>query len=76
MRYFGSAEEIRAQKVEEAKRHRDARLRGTDKYMLPDYPITDEQREEVRIYRKALRDLPETAGFPEIPMPEKPSFLR
>ena len=36
--------------------NRNVLLAETDKYMNPDYPITDEQREEMRVYRQALRD--------------------
>lgn len=38
--------------------NRNVLLDETDKYMNPDYPITDEQREEMRVYRQALRDAP------------------
>ncbi len=40
--------------------NRNVLLAETDKYMNPDYPITDEQREEMRIYRQALRDAPDS----------------
>lgn len=39
---------------------RDRLLFDTDKYMLVDYPITDAKREAWKIYRQALRDMPET----------------
>lgn len=57
---------------------RDARLAATDKYMLPDYPITEEALAQVKIYRAALRALPDQAGTPwdgggeETPWPELP----
>ena len=52
-------------------------LRNTDVFLaVPDYPITDNQREEVRIYRQALRDIPQQPGFPEnVVWPEKPSCI-
>lgn len=37
--------------------HRDTLLSNSDKYMLPDYPISDAKREEWKIYRQKLRDL-------------------
>ena len=45
---------------------RDNCLALTDKYMLADYPITAEQREIYKTYRKYLRDLPAAAGFPAV----------
>ena len=38
---------------------RDKLLQNTDKYLLPDYPITLQQQMEMKTYRQALRDLPE-----------------
>ena len=32
----------------------------TDKYMISDYPITQEQKEELILFRQLLRDLPQT----------------
>lgn len=55
---------------------RDARLAATDKYMLPDYPITAEALEQVKAYRASLRALPEQPGAPwpdgDIPWPVMP----
>ena len=38
---------------------RDGMLTDTDKYMLSDYPITDEQKQDYIDYRKYLRDYTE-----------------
>ena len=43
---------------------RDARLAATDKYMLADYPISEDNLALVKEYRAALRDLPEQPGAP------------
>ena len=43
---------------------RDARLAATDKYMLADYPISEDNLALVKAYRAALRDLPEQYGAP------------
>ena len=57
---------------------RDARLRATDKYMLPDYPISAADLEAVKAYRTAMRNLPDQPGAPwdgggvETPWPEFP----
>lgn len=57
----------------EARVVRDQALLDTDKYMLPDYPITPAGHLVVKIYRQKLRDWPEVPGFPDIstmPVPE------
>lgn len=43
---------------------RDARLAATDKYMLADYPISEDNLVLVKEYRTALRDLPEQPDAP------------
>lgn len=59
---------------------RDRRLTLTDYAMMPDYPLTSEQRQAVTIYRQALRDLPAQEGAPwdgggELtPWPVAPAF--
>ena len=35
---------------------RDSYLQQTDKYVLPDYPITEEKRNIIKEYRQMLRD--------------------
>ncbi len=46
-------------------------LAETDKYLLPDYPITSEQLEIVKNYRKSLRDFTNNTYI----MPDKPDFV-
>lgn len=59
---------------------RDARLAATDKYLLSDYPISTEDREKIKAYRQALRDLPSLDGAPfdgggdETPWPAIPQL--
>lgn len=43
---------------------RDRRITATDYLVMPDYPISQEKLEEIKVYRQALRDLPEQPGFP------------
>ena len=31
---------------------------------MPDYPLDTDKLEEIKVYRQALRDLPEQLGFP------------
>ena len=37
---------------------RNRLLLESDIYMVSDYPITDEKREEWKVYRQQLRDMP------------------
>ena len=53
-----SAEAIE-QKKAEVRAVRNQYLEQTDKYMITDYPITDEERELYRQYRTYLRTYPE-----------------
>ncbi len=46
-------------------------LGETDKYLLPDFPITPEQLEIVKIYRQQLRDFTNNDYI----MPDKPDFV-
>lgn len=61
---------------------RDSRLTATDYLLMPDYPISDDQRAVVQAYRQALRDLPAQSGAPwdgggeATPWPEIPSVLQ
>lgn len=59
------------------RRKRDALISGTDYYILPDYPkITPEALEAIKVYRQALRDIPEQAGFPRnVKWPVVPAFM-
>lgn len=43
---------------------RNKRLALTDYFVMPDYPISQDKLEEIKVYRQALRDLPEQLGFP------------
>ena len=47
-----------------ARSKRDKLLLETDKYMLPDYPIEEKEREKIKKYREFLRDIPEQKNFP------------
>lgn len=61
------AEGLRAQ--------RDAMLEASDRYALPDYPLSPEARTAVFAYRQALRDLPAQTGWPEhVAWPEFPKI--
>jgi hypothetical protein len=47
-----------------ARRRRDNLLKASDARMLPDYPIPEAERAAWVEYRKALRAVPQQAGFP------------
>ena len=50
-------------------------LSDTDHLIQSDYPISDEKKQEIKVYRQALRDIPQQDGFPEnIVWPDKPAI--
>lgn len=53
----------KAEKAAEVRAERNARLTACDWTQLADYP--KQNQSEWKQYRKALRDLPQQAGFPE-----------
>jgi hypothetical protein len=57
----------------EAIKRRNKYLQLTDKYVLPDFPLSDESKAAIVSYRQQLRDLPDQSGFPNnIVWPEQP----
>lgn len=60
-----------------AREKRDELLAETDYLLMPDYPISSEALVALKMYRQALRDVPEQAGFPKtIEWPEKPEAIK
>ena len=57
-----TAEEIAADK----RAHRNALLATTDKFMVVDFPITEEERENYKKYRQYLRDLTKLDSWPNV----------
>lgn len=58
----------------EARGQRDKLLSATDWTQTDDAPLADADRESMRQYRQALRDITSQTGFPQtIVWPEKPS---
>lgn len=50
-------------------------LNDSDYLMMVDYPISDEKKQEIKVYRQALRDIPQQDGFPDnIVWPDKPTI--
>lgn len=64
-----STEEYAARK----RRERDGRLSSTDKYLLPDFPISDGYREEICRYRQLLRDITADPSWPDVEIPPVPT---
>lgn len=68
-------------RFERLRAERDRRLTETDYLLMADYPLSDDQRVVLRVYRQALRDLPSQEGAPwdgggEVtPWPEIPTSL-
>lgn len=61
------------EKTIKARSKRNNLLKQSDVYMLSDFPMTEEKRQECLAYRQALRDLPSQIGFPlNINWPIKP----
>jgi len=71
-------------KLEEAKElaaeiraKRDSLLRDTDTTQISDADICEDCREAFRVYRQALREVPEQDGFPyEVDWPEEPVVMK
>lgn len=56
---------------------RNTLLNETDYLMNPDYPISDDTRNQIKIYRQSLRDITEQYGFPlNIVWPIKPDIVK
>ena len=54
---------------------RNKLLSNTDHLIQSDYPISDEKKQEIKVYRQALRDIPQQDGFPDnIIWPDKPTI--
>ena len=52
---------------------RNRLLSDTDHLIQSDYPISDEKKQDIKVYRQALRDIPQQDGFPDnIVWPDKP----
>lgn len=62
-----------SRKKSEIIHRRNLLLSESDYLMMVDYPISDEKKQEIKVYRQALRDIPQQDGFPDnIIWPDKP----
>ena len=62
---------IKNDTINHYKKMRNQLLLETDKYLLPDFPITPEQLEIIKTYRQQLRDFTNNDYI----IPEKPDFF-
>lgn len=70
--YEGLSDEILATQI---RAKRDSLLNQTDYLMMPDYPVSDDNRKLIKEYRQALRDITEQDGFPQsVTFPQMPSM--
>ena len=69
-------------RFERLRSERDRSLTATDYLLMPDYPLSDDQRTILQVYRQALRDLPSQEGAPwdggaeDTPWPEIPNWVK
>lgn len=73
-------EKTEAEKREDAEKSvrakRDSLISETDYLLASDYPISAEDLEAVKVYRQALRDVPQRAGFPfDVVWPDLPVIV-
>ena len=54
------------------RRERDSLLTSTDKYMISDFPVDEAYRERIRLYRQELRDITQSAEWPDVEIPQVP----
>lgn len=64
-------EMIKNDTINHYRKMRNDLLQETDKYLLPDFPITPENLEIVKEYREALRNFTKNGYI----LPDKPEFL-
>lgn len=57
-------DELRQAQAERVRAERDRRLALTDYLIMPDYPLTLEDKDAWTLYRQALRDITKQPGFP------------
>lgn len=69
-------EPTNAELAERIRNKRNILISETDFYLISDYPIDAKNLEELKVYRQALRDIPEQSGFPkDVIWPDVPRFL-
>ena len=54
------------------RRERDSLLTSTDKYMISDLPVDEDYRQKIKEYRQILRDITQSAEWPDVDIPQVP----
>ena len=72
-------EQVNSEKIKnewtKIRRERDRLLKETDYLIMPDYPISQENKQLIEQYRNELRAIPQNYTDPfEIEFPEKPNL--
>ena len=62
----------------EVRARRNNLLSNTDKYVsVPDYPISNTQKDEIKVFRQQLRDITKQEGFPNnVSWPKVPDCIK
>lgn len=64
-----------SQRWGDIREHRDRLIQETDWTQTIDCPLSDDKKAEFSVYRKALRDIPQTYSDPDsVVWPEKPAI--
>jgi hypothetical protein len=61
---------------EHVRPRRDSLMKDTDFLLMPDYPISDSDIEEVKEYRRKLRDITDTISLENPNFPDEPEVLK
>lgn len=70
--YEKPEEEILSEVLEGIRHQRNLLLKESDVTQVLDFPITDEKREEWRVYRQQLRDMPNAVDVFNVVFPVAP----
>lgn len=73
-------EQVEQEKIEnewvKVRNERDRLLKETDWCVLPDSPLTMQQKDDIEYYRQQLRNIPQNFDDPfEVQYPERPNWL-
>lgn len=65
-----------AEKAFMLRTERNFLLQETDKYLISDFPISTEELDKIKNYRKYLRDIPQDTNFPNIQIQSLDEFIK
>lgn len=71
--WYDPAPQERITKAQGIRNRRDYKLKSSDKYVIPDFPISSEKKAQWLQYRQDLRNITLQPGFPDnVVWPVKP----